>query len=114
VVAFGSPLDHVILLLREAIMVQAIAAQRPSRATKPRLRELGIYTLPDGGEFIVSTIYHDGCSLYTPHAWETFGTAEYWVDRDGRLLYRGMPSIWKMQDLHDTDRTASYPKPALR
>ena len=67
-------------------MVQAIAAQRAVKKPKPRLRELGVYTLPDGREFVVSTIYYDGCSLYTPTAWETFGTAEYWVDREGRLL----------------------------
>ena len=95
-------------------MVQAIAAQTSAPVAKPRLRELGVYTLPDGREFIVSTIYYDGCSLYTPRAWETFGTAEYWVDRDGRLLHRGAPSIWEVEDLSDTGRSASYPKPVLR
>jgi len=95
-------------------MVQAIAAQRPAPITKPRLRELGIYTLPDGREFIVSTIYHDGCSLYTRPAWETFGTAEYWIDREGRLLNRGAPSIWQVEDLKDTGKSASYPKPVIR
>jgi hypothetical protein len=94
-------------------MVQAIAAQRPS-SPKPKLRELGIYALPDGSEFIVSTIYHDSCSLYTPHAWETFGTAEYWIDRDGRLLHRGAASVWELEDLKDTSKTARYPKPVLR
>jgi hypothetical protein len=108
------PLSYVVSLLREVIMIQAIAIQRPSRKPRPRLRELGVYNLPDGREFVVSTIYHDGCSLYTPRAWETFGTAEYWVDRDGRLLQRGMPSVWKMQDLSDTGRTASYPRPVIR
>ena len=95
-------------------MVQAIAVQRAPRPSKPRLRELGVYALPDGREFVVSTIYHDGCSLYTPHAWETFGLAEYWVDSDGRLLHRGVPSVWMMQDLTDTGRTANYPRPVIR
>ena len=96
-------------------MVQAIATrQKPKVAPRPKLRELGVYALPDGREFVVSTIYYDGCSLYTPHAWETFGTAEYWVDRDGRLLHCGVASVWKMQDLNDTGRTASYPRPVLR
>jgi hypothetical protein len=96
-------------------MVQAIAArERPASAPKPRLRELGVYALPDGREFVVSTIYYDGCSLYSPKAWQTFGLAEYWVDRDGRLLHRGVPSVWKVQDLSDTGATASYPRPALR
>ena len=95
-------------------MVQAVAArQRPTLAPKPRLRELGVYALPDGREFVVSTIYHDGCSLYAPRAWESFGTAEYWVDRDGRLLHKGVPSVWKVDDLNDTGRTASYPRPVI-
>ena len=94
-------------------MSKAIAAQHlPS--PQPKLRELGIYALPDGSEFIVSTIYNDGCSIYTPHTWETLGTAEYWVDGDGRLLHRGEPSIWEVKDLKDTGKTASYPKPVLR
>ena len=95
-------------------MVQAVAAQRVATKTKPRLRELGVYKLPDGREFVVSTIYHDGCSLYSPHAWEAFGVAEYWVDREGRMLHHGVPSVWNMQDLNDTGRTATYPRPVIR
>ena len=96
-------------------MVQAVAArQRPAPVLRPKLRELGVYALPDGREFVVSTIYHDGCSLYAPPAWESFGLAEYWVDRDGRLLHKGVASVWKVQDLTDTGRTASYPRPAIR
>lgn len=95
-------------------MVQAIAGHSPSTVPRPRLRELGVYALPDGREFVVSTIYRDGCSLYTPRSWATFGTAEYWVDRDGRLLHHGVPSIWGVQDLNDTGKSASYPKPVLR
>ena len=96
-------------------MVQAVTArQRPTLVPRPKLRELGVYALPDGREFVVSTIYHDGCSLYAPRAWETFGLAEYWVDRDGRLLHTGVPSVWKVQDLNDTGRTASYPRPVIR
>ena len=94
-------------------MAQAFAAQR-STSPKPKLRELGIYALPDGSEFIVSTLYHDSCSLYTPHAFETFGMAEYWVDSDGRLLHRGAQSAWELKDLKDTGKSASYPKPVLR
>jgi hypothetical protein len=33
---------------------------------------------------------------------------------DGRLLHRGAPSIWKMQDLNDTGRTGTYPRPVIR
>jgi hypothetical protein len=98
-------------------MVQAIAAQQQQQQTrvpKARLKELGIYSLPDGREFVVSTIYHDGCSLYTPQSWETYGVAEYWVDKDGQLLHRGVPSVWKTQDLSYTGRMARYPRPVLR
>lgn len=94
-------------------MAQAIAAQRPS-SPKPKLRELGIYALPDGGEFIVSTIYHDSCSLYTLHAWDTSGMAEYRVGADGRLLHRNAHSVWGVEDLMDTGKSARYPKPVLR
>lgn len=82
-------------------------------ARRPRLRELGVYRLPDGREFIVSTLFQDGCSLYTPHAWATFGLAEFWVDSEGRLLRRGVPSDWRVQDLTDTGKSADYPKPVL-
>ena len=82
--------------------------------TKPtKLRELGIYELPDGREFVVSTLYSDGCCLYPASAWGRYGSAEYWVDTSGRLLNRGVPTLWDAQDLRDTGRTAAYPKPVI-
>lgn len=91
------------------------SSPRPSsRQARQKLRELGIYRLPDGREFVVSTLFHDGCSLYTPHAWATYGLAEYWVDSGGRLLRMGDPTRWRVHDLIDTGKTADYPKPALR
>jgi hypothetical protein len=98
----------------EVVMTQAIAMQRSAPSPRPKLRELGIYALPDGSEFVVSTIYNDGCSIYTPHAWQAFGTAEYWIDKDGRLLHHGEPTIWEVKDLKDTGKSATYPKPVLR
>ena len=80
-----------------------------------KLRELGIYKLTDGREFIVSTIYNDGCCcLYPPHAWATFGNAEFWVGSDGRLLSRGLPTRWRIQDLTDTGQTSNYPRATRR
>ncbi|HYE13457.1 MAG TPA: hypothetical protein VD968_03335 [Pyrinomonadaceae bacterium] len=98
-------------------MAQAASTLRspstPPQPRRPRLRELGIYRLPDGREFVVSTLFHDGCSLYTPHAWATFGLPEYWVDSEGRLLRTGDPTGWRAQDLTDTGKTTDYPKPVL-
>ena len=82
----------------------------PNQPQSVRLRELGIYQLADGREFIVSTIYNDGCCLYPLHAWDTFGNAEFWVGPDGRLLSRGQPTSWRVQDLTDTGQTSKYPK----
>jgi hypothetical protein len=97
-------------------MAQAIASP-PTRAIptlKPtKLRELGIYQLPDSREFVVSTLYSDGCCLYPASVWTRYGSAEYWVDASGRLLNRGEPTRWRVQDLRDTGRTAAYPKPTL-
>ena len=76
----------------------------------PPLRELGIYRLADGREFIVSTVYNDGCCLYPLYAWATFGNAEFWVGPDGRLLSHGLPTRWRVQDLIDTGQTSNYPK----
>ena len=92
--------------------MKQVTQLRPAghRAASNSLRELGIYRLADGREFIVSTIYDDGCCLYPRHAWETFGNAEFWVGPDGRLLSRGLPTHWHVQDLTDTGQTGKYPK----
>ena len=74
-----------------------------------RLKELGIYVLAGGREFVASTRHADGCGLYSARAWETYGNAEYWVDGGGRILSRGEPTRWSTRDLRDTGRTATYP-----
>ena len=81
---------------------------------KPRLRELGLYTLPDGREYVVSTLYSDGFSLYHTRTWGSFGNAEYWVNQDGQILRYGVPTNWTVRDLEDTGRTTHYPKPNIR
>ncbi len=97
-------------------MSQAVSTLTPYAVRKrsPRLRELGIYSLPDGRQYVVSTLYADGCSLYPVRAWESYGSAEFWADREGRLLRLGVPSRWSIRDLVDTGRSASYPKPIIR
>ena len=92
-------------------MVQAALTDRRQRAV--RLRELGVYTLPAGGEYVVSTLYADGCCLYRRRAWGAYGEAEFWVDAQGRLLRRGEPTRWSARDLTDTGWTERYPTPAI-
>ncbi|HEY0172455.1 MAG TPA: hypothetical protein VGB98_15645 [Pyrinomonadaceae bacterium] len=96
-------------------MSQAVSALAPyrNRIRHPRLRELGVYELPDGRQYVVSTLYSDGCSLYPVHAWGGYGNAEFWADEQGRLLRRGLPTRWGVRDLQDTGRTASYPAPVI-
>jgi hypothetical protein len=77
------------------------------------LRELGVYALPGGGEYVASTLYADGCCLYTPVAWQLFANADLWVANDGRILRRGQPTGWSVRDLKDTGRTARYPRPVI-
>lgn len=96
-------------------MAQAASTLTPyvNRRMAQRLRELGIYELPDGRQYVVSTLYADGCSLYPIHAWGNYGNAEYWADRDGRLLRRGVPTRWSVRDLTDTGKTSTYPQPII-
>jgi hypothetical protein len=48
------------------------------------------------------------------HSWESYGNAEYWADKDGRLLRRGIPSRWSIRDMEDTGKSSTYPKPIIR
>lgn len=88
------------------------AVQLAPRPT-PKLRELGVFALPDRREFVVSTIYSDGCCLYSPYAWAHGGNAEFWADREGRLTKDGVPTRWSVRDLTDTGKTTEYPKPRV-
>ena len=88
-------------------MTQAATARSP-RVIQPNeasLRELGVYELPDRREFVVSGVYPEGCCLYTLGAWKNFGVAEYWVDTEGRLISKGQPTQWGVEDLKDTGRS---------
>jgi hypothetical protein len=74
-----------------------------------RLRNLGIYALPDGREMIADVLYRDGASLYSERSWEGHGLAEFRVGRDGRLISGNQPTPWKLEHLRDTGREARYP-----
>jgi hypothetical protein len=96
-------------------MSQAVSTLTPyTNGIRPRrLRELGVYELPDGGQYVVSMLYADGCSLYPVRAWGSYGNAEFWVNKEGRLLRRGVPTRWSVRDLQDTGKTSTYPAPII-
>jgi hypothetical protein len=96
-------------------MIRAVV-ERASRLAPPpkrRLRELGIYMMPDGRELVASTLYSDGCCLYAIESWETYRNSEFLLDRSGRLLRRGRPTPWTVLDLKDSGRTTNYPRPII-
>jgi hypothetical protein len=79
--------------------------------SKINLRERGIYKLLDGREFVISRS-GDGYSLHTARAWSSYGVADYRLHPDGRILSRGVPTCWRVEDLADTARTAEQLAPA--
>src|SRR5215204_6173030 len=97
------------------VMSQAVSTLTPytNRIIPRRLRELGVYELPDGRQYVVSTLYSDGCALYPVRAWGSYGNAEFWVNKEGRLLRRGVPTCWSVRDLQDTGKTSTYPAPII-
>ena len=71
-----------------------------------KLKERGIYKLPDGRHFIVHASGRGAYSLYPPQDWRSFGLAEYRIQADGRILSKGTPTRWRVEDLIDTGRVA--------
>ena len=71
-----------------------------------QLRDLGIYTLPEGGEFVAHAVFRCGYVLYTPVAWEFFGMHAYESDGTGNIQLNGRPTGWHIKDLTDAGRTA--------
>jgi hypothetical protein len=67
-----------------------------------RLRERGIYALPDGKEYILCAVVEGGYNLYEPDGWNALSLAEY------RKLE---PMPWSIKDLTDTGRTVEFLKP---
>ena len=73
-----------------------------------KLRERGVYRLPDGREVVVSECSDGEYCLFTAETYATFGMAEYLLDRGGRISAGGEPTGWRVEDLADTGRTAKY------
>jgi len=71
-----------------------------------QLRERGIYTLPEGGEFVAHAVFGGGYVFYTPVAWEFFGVHAYESDGTGNIHLQGRSTGWHIKDLTDARRTA--------
>ncbi|MBC7910468.1 MAG: hypothetical protein H7Y30_08210 [Pyrinomonadaceae bacterium] len=72
---------------------------------KIKLREHGVYALPDKREFIVRRSRSDEYSLYPPQGLKRLEFAEYRLNTEGRIISRGMPTRWRAEDLTDTGQT---------
>ena len=70
------------------------------------LRERGVYTLPDGEEFVASVARGGGFALFNPQIWKRYGVPDYEVDPVGRVTQLGQSTRWRVDDLVDTGRTA--------
>jgi len=53
-----------------------------------QLRERGVYSLPEGGEFVAHAVLPGGYVLYTPGAWEFFGIHACESDGKGTIHLR--------------------------
>jgi len=71
-----------------------------------RLRERGIYALPDGDEFVIHAVFRGGYLLYRREAWEFFGAYAYESNSAGQIRSSERASHWRIEDLTDTCRTA--------
>lgn len=71
-----------------------------------QLRERGIYSISDGGEFVAHAVSTDNYVLYTTEAWEAFGLHAYESDGRGCIHLHGRSTRWQLNDLTDTRRTA--------
>jgi hypothetical protein len=74
---------------------------------KGRLRNFGVYLLPDGTE-VVAVPEVDGCHLFSLADWprNSGGLGDYVVHRSGLIRSKGRLTGWHSRDLKDTGRTA--------
>lgn len=74
-----------------------------------KLRNLGIYVLPDGKEYVADVVNAGSYALFSAKLWNYFPVADYRVNADGRLLREGALTRWNIRHLRDTGRDAQYP-----
>ena len=73
-----------------------------------RLRERGIYRLPDGQDVVVSACGGEEYCMFASATYDSFGLAEYLISSEGQILMGTEPTGWGVEDLSDTGRTARY------
>lgn len=77
------------------------------RGPVQQLTERGIYTLPsERAELVAHAVFRGGYVLYTPADWEFFGPYTYESDRAGTIRREGDSTLWHIDDLAYTNRTA--------
>ena len=69
------------------------------------LKENGIYSLPDGREFVVRAARQGGFLLHDLR-WGVASAPLYLVDRSGQFLSWGKRTRWSIDDLLDTGRSS--------
>ena len=70
-----------------------------------KLKTHGIYTLPDGREFVVRDGSYGGYFLHDPRN-GVAAAPVYLVDGSGQVLSWGRRTLWTFSDLQDTGRTS--------
>jgi hypothetical protein len=78
-----------------------------------QLRNLRIYRMPDGREYIADTLHREGAYLHPVKTWGNYAFAEFVVGRDGRIIRGSKPTPWSVEQLKDTGRDAQYPRATL-
>ena len=70
------------------------------------IREGGLYSLPDGRRFVAVPNGTHGYSLYRLRASSRIIRADYVVSEEGRLLSKGVPTRWSVNDLAESRQPA--------
>jgi hypothetical protein len=74
-----------------------------------KLRERGIYSLPNGREMVAVQGLQGEYFFYSIDEWEHDGAPMYESGDNGRLYSKGKLTAWDAADLRDTGRTAYEP-----
>jgi hypothetical protein len=75
-----------------------------------KLRERGIYRLPNGREFVALQGLHGEYFLYGIYEWEHDGPPTYESGDNERLYSNGKLTAWDVKDLIDAGLTAHEPE----
>ena len=105
-IAIGQPTRYCVVVLTPWHQVFKSVEVKRARGMIVKLRERGIYRLPNGRELVVLTRHENGHTTYILGGWERFEMSEYEVNEAGRLIHQGKLTAWDLADLKDTGRTA--------